>query len=69
MENKELITQKLFELLKLTRDSDIYESMEYHEDEYGETVEIRYSGGMGGHIVDVTADSGTALIRDVLRGM
>ena len=69
MENKDLICNELAKLLKLTRNqSDLkalkYEILDNREDIV--TVE-RESGGR--KVVGVSMDSGTAMIRDIMRAI
>ena len=61
---KELVT-KLFELVRMTRAGSDTVGMELQEDENCSRVIIQYENGR--RIVDVTADSGIALVRDVLK--
>ena len=65
-ENKEEIVQKLFEVLRITKAGSNLIAMEYEEEIYDEYVILTFDKGYR-RIVDVTADSGKALINDVLR--
>ena len=69
IESKAKITKKLFELLQMTRDGEDIEDMEYVNDPNSigrEHVYIKYKDGYMKR-VNVSMDSGSALIRDVLR--
>lgn len=68
-ENKQLICTRLLDALALTRaGSDC--SMLLYEDmgQAGERVTIFYKAG-GLKFIDVTADSGAAMIRDIMRAI
>lgn len=67
-EDKQTICSALCLSLQLTRDQKDLKDLIWHETPAGdEFVEICYSDG--GHNVDVTADSGIAMIRDILRAI
>lgn len=69
MENKARITEALFEAVKLTRAGEDIAKMEYINDpnSYGrEHVYIEYANGYRKR-VNVAMDSGSALIRDVMK--
>lgn len=68
MEDKREITKALFECVKLTRAGEDIADMEYVKDNGNEDVYITYSDGYEKRI-NVNFDSGTALIRDVMRGI
>jgi hypothetical protein len=65
-ENKEEIVQKLFEVLRITRAGSNLTSMEYKEEGYDEYVVLTFDNGYS-RMVNVSADSGKAMINDVLR--
>ena len=74
LEDKALITARLCGLLKLTRECSDLESLTYEKNP--ETLEEsvhavwKKEDGMDYHnMIDVTADSGIALIRDVCRAI
>lgn len=66
MENKNMVVEKLEETLQWTR-ADV-ESLEYIVKNHEEFVEITFKGGCK-KLVCVSCDSGTALIRDVMRAI
>lgn len=67
-ENKQHICDLLCFALRATRDQRDLQSLVYHNDpQHGEMVTLAYSEG--GTSVDVTADSGIAMIRDILRAI
>lgn len=70
MEDKALITEKLKELLQLTRSGCTIESMTYErlENGDGEYVHIKYTGGYTQR-VNVTWCSGIALIHQVVEAV
>lgn len=68
VEDKALITKKLCELLRLTSQFYDISDMTYEHEGAEELVRVEFQGG--GHTdIDVALDSGSALIRDVLRGL
>lgn len=69
-ENKARIVNQLFRLLRMTRDQEALIGLEYHHDNktYEETVVAIYRSGRK-QVINVTADSGIALIRDVARAL
>ena len=67
-EEKQVIVGKLFEVLKLCDYTDAITRMEYIEENGDEYVKVFYHGRSMKKI-DVTADSGFALIKDVIRGI
>ena len=68
MENKQAICDALLETLKLTR-ADVTK-LTYLTNEYGEFVRVQYGESpLHSKKVDVTADSGISLIRDVMRAI
>lgn len=64
-EDKQLICDLLCWVLKATRDQHDLEALIYHKDNGEELVEICYPNG--GTNVNVTMDSGIAMIHDILR--
>lgn len=68
-EDKKKICKKLFELLTLTRDQEALVSLEYMPTEtHDEAVVATYRSGRKQEI-NVSMDSGIALIRDVVRAL
>lgn len=65
-ENKIEIVQELHRLLMNTRAGAEIIDMYYTEEDFSETVVIKYMSGAKKYI-NVTADSGIALIRDVVK--
>lgn len=69
MENKQLILDALCSALQLTRDQADLEALEYKEiGPSGQHVIATYDGG-GSREINVSLDSGIAMIRDVLRAI
>ena len=67
MENKEKICEKLTELLQLTRAGEDVQELEYLEEDGGDQfVCIRFRNGYK-KLVNVTGDSGLAIMGDVAR--
>ena len=64
-EDKKLITQKLFEVLKITRCGYNIADMEYITEDGDEYVIVKFDNGYMKYI-NVTADSGKAMIKDVV---
>lgn len=71
MENKKDILESLFETLARTRKwSDEIAEMLYHKDKSGnEEVTVRLYEGNAEVFIDVTGDSGMALIKDVINAL
>ena len=71
MENKKYILESLFETLTRTRKwSDEIAEMLYHKDNNGnEQVTVRLYEGNAEMFIDVTGDSGMALIKDVINAL
>lgn len=69
-ENKPLICDWLLATLVMTRNLSDLRSLEYRKDtDTGEeTVTASFDGG-GSKIINVTADSGTAMIRDIMKNI
>ena len=66
MENKKEILDLLLPCLQATRNLHDLAGLDYTEDEYGnETVTATFGNGYQKR-ANVTADSGTAMIRDIL---
>lgn len=64
-ENKAKICEELFKLLKITRGGQEIQAIDYRLDRYGETVTLQY-GKFQRKEIDVTADSGVQMIRDIM---
>lgn len=71
MENKKYILESLFETLTRTRKwSDEIAEMIYNKDKNGnEEVLVRLYEGNAEKFIDVTGDSGMALIKDVIAAL
>lgn len=71
MENKKDILESLFETLTRTRKwSDEIDEMIYNKDKNGnEEVTVRLYEGNAEMFIDVTGDSGMALIKDVINAL
>ena len=71
MENKKDILESLFEALTRTRKwRDEIAEMLYHKDKNGnEEVTVRLYEGNAEMLIDVTGDSGIALIKDVINAL
>lgn len=69
MENKQLILDSLCSALRLTRDQADLEALEYKEIGPDEQRVIATYGGGGSREINVSLDSGIAMIRDVLRAI
>lgn len=70
-ENKKEITKALLPVLQMTRNLWDLIDLEYREDEEVSGVEVVIATFRNGHrkVVDVTMDSGTALIKDIINGI
>ena len=70
-ENKKEITKALLPVLQMTRNLWDLTDLEYREDEEVSGIEIVIATFRNGHrkVVDVTMDSGTALIKDIINGI
>lgn len=69
MENKREICNLLCETLKATRDQEDLMALKYKKDKSGlELVTVIYNGG-GTRVINVTMDSGVAMIRDILKSL
>lgn len=67
MEDKDLICKELAKLLKLTRNQSDLKALRYEILDNGdERVTIEYEHG-GSRVVNVSMDSGVAMIRDIMR--
>lgn len=71
MEDKKYILESLFETLSRTRKwKDEIAEMLYHKDKNGnEEVTVRLYEGNAEMLIDVTGDSGMALIKDVIAAL
>lgn len=71
MENKKDILESLFETLTRTRKwRDEIAEMLYHKDKNGnEEVTVRLYEGNAEMFIDITGDSGIALIKDVINAL
>lgn len=69
MENKQLILDALCSALQLTRDQADLEALEYKEIGPGKQHVIATYDGGGSREINVSLDSGIAMIRDVLRAL
>ena len=68
MENKDLICNELAKLLKLTRNQSDLKALKYEIlDNVEEIVTVEWEGGR--KVVGVSMDSGTAMIRDIMRAI
>ena len=65
-EDKEKITKALLPILQITNNGQDIKDIEYIKTEHSEYVTVTYKNDYT-KIADVTADSGTALIGDVMR--
>lgn len=65
-EDKQMICDALCKALQLTRGFHDLVGLEYRKDSFQETVTFVYANGTGAPI-NVTADSGEAMIRDIMR--
>lgn len=66
MENKQLICEKLLALLQETRAGCDLVDIQYEKDIKAETATLIFSNGYK-VLVDVSADSGISMIRDITR--
>lgn len=67
-EDKEEITWRLFDALRMTREYMELASLEYTKDGYKEIVTATFEDGHTREI-NVALDSGSAMLRDILRGL
>ena len=67
-ENKNEIVQDLCRLLQKTRYGDDITSMEYSKENYGEYVYVTYNNNCQ-RKVDISGDSGIAIIKDILKNI
>lgn len=65
MEDKQNICDLLCKTLKATRQHEDIESITYSKSEETETATVKWENG-GTKNIDVTADSGIAIIQDIL---
>ena len=68
MENKQLICDLLLPCLQKTRNLDNLNSLEYVREGYNETVKATFNNGYV-KLANVSSDSGTAMIQDILRAI
>jgi hypothetical protein len=69
MEDKKTICELLCLTLQATRNQDDLVSLDYiHEDNGDEIVQVKWKSGSGKRI-NVTMDSGTAMIRDIMHSI
>lgn len=66
-EDKQLICDVLLKTLQLTREGSELQSLDYFQINDDEMVRITYVNQYARKVVNVTADSGVALIRDILK--
>ena len=69
MENKQLILDALCSALQLTRDQADLEALEYKDLGSDTQHDIATYDGGGSREINVSLDSGIAMIRDVLRAL
>ena len=71
MENKQAICDALIPVLQLTRNLEDLTDLEYQIDPDVSGIEVVIATFRNGHrkVVDVTMDSGTAMIKDVIKGI
>lgn len=67
-EDKEEITYRLFDALRMTREHMDLQSLEYSKDEYKEIVTATFEDGYSKEI-NIALDSGIAMIRDIIKGL
>lgn len=68
MENKQRICNSLLATLILTREYEDLVRLEYEKEGYDETV-IAYYGNGGTRVINVSMDSGSAMIKDILENL
>lgn len=70
-ENKSEIIRALIPVLQLTRNLEDLTDLEYQIDPDVSGIEVVIATFRNGHrkVVDVTMDSGTAMIKDVIKGI
>lgn len=69
MEDKDMICKELAKLLKLTRNQSDLKALRYEILDYGEEiVTVEWESGSR-KVVGVSMDSGTAMIRDIMRAI
>ena len=69
MENKDLICNELAKLLKLTRNQSDLKALKYGILDNGEEIVTVEWESDGRKVVGVSMDSGTAMIRDIMRAI
>lgn len=68
MENKAEIAKKFCDTLRMTREFEELQSLEYAHDDYREYVTATFENGYTKEI-NVAHDSGIAMIRDIIKGL
>lgn len=69
MEDKNMICEELAKLLRLTRNQSDLKALRYEIlDNNEEIVTVEWEGG-GRKVIGVSMDSGTAMIRDIMRAI
>lgn len=68
MENKAEIAKKFCDTLRMTREYEELQSLEYKHDDYREYVTATFGNGYTKEI-NVAHDSGIAMIRDIIKGL
>lgn len=69
MEDKDMICKELAKLLKITRNQSDLKALRYEILDNGEEiVTVEWEGG-GSRVVNVSMDSGVAMIRDIMRAI
>lgn len=68
MENKAEIAKKFCDTLRMTREFEELQSLEYAHDDYREYVTATFKNGYTKEI-NVAHDSGIAMIRDIIKGL
>ena len=68
MENKQLICNLLCEALQATRNQADLKKLRYNDKAGNETVTITWQNG-GKKVINVAMDSGTAMIRDIMKNI
>lgn len=68
MENKAEIAKKFCDTLRMTREFEKLQSLEYAHDDFREYVTATFDNGYTKKI-NVAYDSGIAMIRDIIKGL
>lgn len=69
MEDKNLICEELAKLLKLTRNQSDLKALNYEILDNGDEIVTAEWDNGGRRIINVSMDSGTAMIRDIMRAI